>query len=261
MDHKDKSREWVSDFVSGKSDSGTLEKEIAKYASSQNLSNHMIEYMVGLTNKGIIQELYKEVPNGTVDPHFVFEHVKTASIVEKMKSPMRKSASARLPQKPSLGIVKMVDSYNRIDMTMVKSASHYVDHIDDLPTKDIAIRSLRLAKEELEHAKSDYFGHEGAIKMASTSLINMISRELVSGTPINVVESLDNFDVAKNNFFVKRASAVSIEDDFELDESSDIVRQDRLLTALKSKTESLKNNIDKAQLKVANLQARVKSWV
>ena len=145
-----------------------VRSEMKKIASSQQMNNHQLDYFTGEVNTAIITGIQAGIPTGQQDPHFYYDTIKTAELIEKD----RQMASPTLPDKqrvmPTPFVLPMEapdDGYEQR-----KAASDLRHEID------LAKRALAKEKYQLD-----------SMKVAFKTKLN---HEIVSGTPIEVLALL-----------------------------------------------------------------------
>lgn len=211
MDHKQKSLELAESYFS--SGSNEIELELAKYASDNNLSTHEIDYIVGNVNKNIISKIYGSLPSGKVDPHFTFNTIKTASVIDINNKPLKKRASARLPQEAKKEMTKAAS--HQEGLTLPKM----LNNPELIPNQELGFKVLGMAKEaefsalrSLSHAKQELLRETGELRARSETLIRL-------GTPKEVMMAVPNSSVYEEtlNKVAQYTKVASINEEFELD--------------------------------------------
>jgi hypothetical protein len=222
----------------------SVKSGIAKLASQNKWSAHEIERVVESANRNILVSMSKNASKKSVDPHFTFPTIKTAEIIGMLSSPPSSPAMARAPMQaaPQMTIAPTVSAHPSLGGAM--SPEQFVD--GDAPSKDIAMMVLRLLRDRVAMKKSKYCQMEMQLNDAIEKFEKMASQELISGTPLEILESCGAGDITKKIAEKLAQNKIKVA---HLDKSAAFeVEKNHPLYILAQKIESDKNLVKVAKL-------------
>lgn len=238
----------------------SLEGQIAKYANQHSLNPHQIEDLTNRVNREVISGIQRQVPEGAVDPHFTFPTAKTANVI----AIMRPGSSVLRPSLPSrpVGVVPSMlpdDAPVRVDRSR-ESMFSFIENPQSIPDKAIGLGVLSYMKNKLKDKVNTYNGM--LIKMDSLmrNIEKNASDKLLSGTPIEVIESLPvDLSSVSDRLNSWGCKIAHINEPFELDENDPFVKMAFEFQELDSNSRDIKVDIDKDQNIYKNVENIVRS--
>lgn len=173
----------------------SVKSGIAKLASQNKWSAHEIERVVESANRNILVNMSKNASKKSVDPHFTFPTIKTAEIIGMLSGGAPSMAVARAPSQaaPQMMIAPTVSAHPSLGGAV--SPEQFID--GEAPSKDIALMVLRLLRDKIAMKKSKYCQMEMQLNDAVEKFEKMASQELISGTPMEILESCGAADITR----------------------------------------------------------------
>ncbi len=240
-------------------DNEDLEKQIAKYASLNNLNPHQIEDLTNRVNREVISGIQSRVPAGDIDPHFTFPTAKTAQVIAIMRpntsQPIMPSTPNKIVVKPSLGVSVRPELRDRSSETI----DSLIANPQSIPDRAVGIGLLSYMKNKLKAKVSKY--NSMLIKMDSLmrSLEKEASSKLINGTPIEVINSLP-IDLTKvaNQVEAWGHKIKSIDQDFVIDQNDPFVKMANDFKNIEADSKILESDISKDRDEILNIERIVK---
>ncbi len=201
-----------------------LHQELAKLASEHDLNAQTIERIVNRANRNIIVGLQKQAVKGDIDPHFVFPKIKTANVLAVLKAKKPLARATRPSSKPSIDGVFPDCGCAPPSRASELSMQGYMD--GKPPNKAIAMAVLQMLKHKASEAKSRAAKVEIALESMISEFSKRASHELLSGTPVEVLQKLPVQDLVDP--VVEETEGLGklahISEDFELDLEHPLVK-------------------------------------
>lgn len=232
---------------------------LAKFASGRDLNANQIERIATQANRDIIVELSKEAvqQDCKTDPHFTFPKVKTADVIGLIKkSPSRPGPT--LPQKPEHhGLDDIMpppdapggncsnDQAERIVGQKTVSMS--------FPNKEVAYKVIEKIKEEADKKRRIYDSLCNKLESAQLQLSKQAERQILNGTPLEVLESVPGGDDVFRKVAQKHSDDVVYDDtEFELDYDHPIVKTAQKIEELEERVAEAQQNLEFEQERLKN---------
>lgn len=225
-----------------------LEKEIAKYASANSLNPHQIEDLTNRVNREVISTIQRGVPDGEVDPHFVFPTAKTASVIQILR-PQQSSAVPTLPPSGKVVVTKMTEVNPELRDRSKENLIDFALNPETIPDKIVGLGVLSYLKNKLKEKVSRYNRMIINIDSLMMSLEKRASAKLLQGTPVEVIESLPVdlshvIETVENEWHHKVAH---MNEPFDLDFSDPLVKESYDFDAMNKIAEKMKEEISVEQ--------------
>lgn len=195
---------------------------MAKVARDHGLNAHQIDYFTGEVNTSIITEIQGGIPAGKYDPHFTFDTVKTASVMQAIQPARIKPAHPSLPEQP-----------------ISKAFVHKVEE-EPGPSK---VEILADIKHRIQEKRRECIALENQVADASRKYRTKVAHELVTGTPVEVINSLPSQDIICP--VVESMKKVAhLQEEFEMDQNHPIYKMGERIEHLKEAGARARKELD-----------------
>lgn len=233
----------AGDVAEGFKSGSDPEAMIVKVANEHNLNAQEIERVVNRANRKIAVHFTKEAAKNNVDPHFVFDTIKTANVIMAIKPKSRAVASVPDSPKPDLSRVFPGAAKPEHRSTVHDNPVELANNpSSEIPSKEIAVSALNILKHRARLSKAKLTKMELLIDDKIREFEKRAYSELLSGTPIEVLRSMPATIEAS---ITKVASQLedwghnisSIEDEIEINHGHPLVKMAQDIVFMESDIE------------------------